>query len=231
MTAMQRLFGGGAVETLGPREVGVIMATRGIKRDGNDVVPGGIDYTNFLRCPTILWQHDPSSPVGVCTALALINNELRARIMFAPEFASALADQCYSLVRAGVINACSIGFDVRASQPIDKAKPRGGQLITRCELIECSFVSCPADPDALVVERAVQGDIARFASLQRVPEAAIQRAFAQMPRRSDGQILSHAGHVWALLKAHEIDHDAVHSYAARRAEIERLRQVGRRHHH
>ena len=96
MTAtMQRLFG--AVETLAERQVGVIMATRGVKRDGNDIVPRGIDYTNFLRCPTILWMHEPSSPVAYCSALSLVNNQLRARIQFPPEFTSALSDQCYSL--------------------------------------------------------------------------------------------------------------------------------------
>jgi HK97 family phage prohead protease len=223
---MQRQLFATAIEPLGERSVGVIMATRGVKRDGNDIVPSGIDTANFLRCPTILWMHDPSSPVAYCSALALFANELRGRIQFPPEGTSALADQCYSLVRAGVINAVSIGFDPKETTPIDKARPKAGQLITRCELIECSFVSCPADPLALVVERAHCA--AMFSSLARVPEAALQRALAKMPRRSDGSILSHAGHTWALLEAHRLDEEEKFGVAGRQREIERLRQIGRR---
>jgi HK97 family phage prohead protease len=224
---MQRQLFATAIEPLGERSVGVIMATRGVKRDGNDIIPGGIDYTNFLRCPTILWMHDPSSPVAYCSALALVNDQLRGRIQFPPEFTSALSDQCYSLVRAGVINAVSIGFDPKTT-PIDKARPRAGQLISRCELIECSFVSCPADPQALVVERSVPFGAAMFASLQQVAPAALQRALAKMPRRSDGAIMSHAGHVWSLIEQRRIDEEASRTaLPARQAEIERLRQIGR----
>jgi HK97 family phage prohead protease len=226
---MQRQLFGGTIEPLGPREVGVIMATRGVKRDGNDIVPSGIDTTNFLRCPTILWQHQPDFPVAYCSALALFANELRGRIQFPPEGTSALADQCYSLVRAGVINAVSIGFDPKETTPIDKARPKAGQLITRCELIECSFVSCPADPLALVVERAHCA--AMFSSLARVPETALQRALAKMPKRSDQMIMSHAGHVYALLAQREADEaESRAAYPARQAEIEHLRAIGRRHH-
>src|ERR1700730_4393078 len=167
---MQRFFG--AAEVLGDRELGAIISTGGVKRDLNDVNPGGIDYTAYLRNPVWLWQHSPElGPVGVCTHLAIVNNELRARCMFAPEGLSALADQCCSLVKNGVIRACSIGFSVQESRPIDPKHPRGGQLISRSELQEISFCSVGADPDALVIARAVQGDMARFASLQRVPES------------------------------------------------------------
>jgi HK97 family phage prohead protease len=230
MTTMHRFLA--AAEVLGDRQVAVIAATGGVKRDQNDIDPNGISTANYLRNPIWLWMHSPDSPVGVCTHLAIVNGELRAICMFAPEGVSALADQCYSLVRAGVINACSIGFEPKASTPIDPKRPRGGQLITRCELLEISWVAVGADPNALVVQRAVQGDAARFASLQRVPEASQQRAFAQIPKRSDGAIFSHAGHVFALLRAREIDEAASRAaLPARKAEVERLRQLGRRHHH
>jgi hypothetical protein len=150
-----------------------------------------------------------------------------AAFSFRQRVTSALSDQCYSLVRAGVINAVSIGFEIRDAAPIDKARPRAGQLITLCELIECSFVSCPADPDALVVERA--HGAAMFSSLPRIPEASLQRALSKMPKRSDQMIMSHAGHVYALLAQRKIDEEeSRRSHPARQAEIARLRQIGRR---
>jgi HK97 family phage prohead protease len=222
---MQRFLA--ATEVLGDREVAVIAATRGVKRDQNDLVPSGISLENFRRNPIILWQHSPDQPIGCATAIGIVGDELRARIEFAPAGCSALADQLCSLVKAGIVRSISVGFDAKETQPIDPKRPRGGQLITRSELLELSFVSVPADPDAVVIERAVQGDIARFVSLQRIPAAALQRTLAKMPRRSDGAILSHAGHVFAILKAHEIDDEERYGLAGRQRELERLRQIGR----
>jgi HK97 family phage prohead protease len=221
---MQRFLA--ATEVLGDREVAVIASTGGVKRDLNDIVPTGISLENFRRNPIVLWQHSPDSPVGCVTAIGVVGGELRARIEFAPLGASALADQCCSLVKAGVIRSVSIGFDAKEMQPIDPKRPKGGQKITRCELLELSFVNVPADPDAMVIERAIQGDVARFASLQRIPEAALQRAMATFPKRSDQMILSHAGHVYALLAQREAD--SAEDFPRRQRVLEELRQAGRR---
>jgi HK97 family phage prohead protease len=228
MTTLQRGFYGGAVETLGERRVGMTAATAGIKRDGNWVEPGGIDYTAFLKCPTILWQHDPMSPIAFCEALSLVNNELRAVIYF-PEGCSALSEQAYSLIKNGVIRACSIGFTPTEMTPLDKSRPRGGQLITRCELTEISCVSVPADPDALITSRAIQGGMARFASLAKVSPVALQRALEMMPKRSDGLIMPHANHVFSILAQREKDEAASRAaLPARQAAVEALRANGLR---
>jgi HK97 family phage prohead protease len=228
MTTLQRGFYGGAVETLGERRIGMTAATRGVKRDGNDVVPSGIDYTAYLRCPTVLWQHDPMSPIAFCEALSLVNNELRAVIYF-PEGCSALSEQAYSLIKNGVIRACSIGFTPTETTPLEKSRPYGGHLITRCELNEISCVSVPADPDALITSRAIQGDMARFAGLKKVPQIALQRALEMMPRAPGGMIMPHANHVYSILAQREKDEaESRRALPARQAEISRLREIGRR---
>jgi HK97 family phage prohead protease len=74
--------------------------------------------TNFRRVPSVLWNHDPASPVGHVTGIGVVGDDLRARVRFAPEGISALADQVFSLVKAGVINAVSVGFDPIDSTPL-----------------------------------------------------------------------------------------------------------------
>jgi hypothetical protein len=74
---MQRFLG--SVQDLGEREVGVIVATDQLARDGHVLEPSGIDLSNYRANPIVLWQHIPEQPVGACTAIAVENGELAAR--------------------------------------------------------------------------------------------------------------------------------------------------------
>src|SRR5215472_12687881 len=101
----------GAATEIGEREVGVIASTPTLGRDGIVVEPAGIDLANYLRNPIVLFNHSPDSPVGTTVALGIDKADLAARVRFAPAGASELADQVCSLVKAGVIQGVSIGFD------------------------------------------------------------------------------------------------------------------------
>jgi len=141
---------------LGPRQVRVRASTGGdaLGRDRMIVVPAGIELGPYRRNPVMLWQHDPTAPVARAAGLQMDGEDLCADVEFAPAGVSAKADEICGLVKSGVINAVSIGFDPLESEPIDPKRGRaGGQRVLRAELMEISFVSVPADREAIVLQR------------------------------------------------------------------------------
>lgn len=147
----------GEATTSTSRTVTVVASTESLGRDDIVLISGGIDLTNYRTNPVVLWQHDPACPIGRATEIGVIGTDLVATVEFAPEGVSHHADTVYGLIKAGVINAASTGFETREAEPLDPANPRtGGIRITACELQEFSFVSIPACPDALITERAMQ---------------------------------------------------------------------------
>ncbi len=177
-----------------------------VSTDGHVIDVRGIDLTNFRKVPIVLYQHDPTQPIGTCTAIAVENDVLAAKIEFAPAGISTVADQACSMCKAGILRGISIGFDPdeTTAVPLDKSKPRGGKRYTNSELLEISVVSIPADTGATVVARsfASRADFRRMIErLAPVGRPGIERAAALLPKRRDGRLLSHAGHVHAILEA------------------------------
>jgi HK97 family phage prohead protease len=149
-----REFAAAVVRQVGERACRVRMATRALGRDNLQVEPSGIDLTHYRKNPIILWSHMPEMPVGRAMVFDQRADSLEAQVDFAPAGISDIADQICGLVKAGVISACSIGFQPTAQEPINPKDRRAGIRITRSELMECSFVAIPADQGALVLERS-----------------------------------------------------------------------------
>ncbi len=140
-----------SMTNLGERQVRVVASTPTVDRAGDIVVAEGIDLAAYKGNPVILWNHDPSSPIARCIEIGVKDGQLEAVAQFPPEGTDALADRLYGLIKAGVINATSIGFNPVKETPIKG----GGMTVEQAELWEFSFVSVPANPDALVVERSI----------------------------------------------------------------------------
>jgi HK97 family phage prohead protease len=143
-----------AIRAVGEREFRFTAVTAKRGRDGHVLVPSGVDLANYKRNPVVLWQHGAANPVARCTGLSVIDRELRGSAEFPPAGTSELADEICGLVKQGIVSAVSVGFDVLESEPLDPKQPRGGQYITRSELLEISLVSVPADTGAMITERA-----------------------------------------------------------------------------
>ena len=174
-------FGAQASE-LGPRQVRVICSTEQIDRAGESVVQSGIDLSAYRANPVVLWQHDPAEPIARAVAIDLVGGQLHADVEFPPEGISAAADKICGLIKSGVINAVSIGFNPLVTEPMDPANPGtrkdpGPQRYLKSELMEFSFVSVPANPGALIVARrhaeVIMTDSAKIAAPVRSKTVAI----------------------------------------------------------
>jgi hypothetical protein len=152
---------------------------------------------------------------------------LAAKIEFAPAGISRVADEACAMCKASVLRGISIGFDpdFEAAEPLDPRRPRAGQRFKRSELLEISVVSVPADVNATVVARSFAAgrvDVRKMVErLPRVSTAGIQRAAAILPIRSKTRLLSHAGHVWAILEGHGRDRREHRAWVKQK--LERLR--------
>jgi HK97 family phage prohead protease len=240
------LFSLGPIDQLGDDEIVGVCISGGIKRDGDEWCPGGIDLTNYKANPIVLRGHNPDYVVGSALAIGLINaNEIGIRIKFAPPGVSDIADETRGLVKAGVLSGISAGIDPTEIEPLDPKNPYGAMRIVRAELLEVSIVPVPADVDARVTARALAsrpGGAALLQSLPALSAAAVQRALRhvgracapQMPIMSlsvyDRTAFYAAAHqqrsraIWACGQARQAEQRG-YSYEARQAELARLRST------
>lgn len=135
------------------RRVCVVCSTEGVDRYGDVVVQAGLDLTHFRALKTVLWNHDQDEPIARCVEIDLVGDHIEAVVEFPAAGVNPKSDQIFGLIKAGVVNAVSIGFGVKAATPIDKAHPKAGSTIEQSELWELSFVSVPANPGAVILER------------------------------------------------------------------------------
>lgn len=153
MTMIRKLIAA-EIREMGDDEVEVVMSTSALARDGHILIPQGVVLDNYRANPIVLWSHDPDKPVGNAEETAIAGDSISARVRFAPIGISHKADEVRGLTKAGVIRAVSVGFEPLEMEPLDPKRPKGGQRISKWELLELSFVSVPADPGAVVTARA-----------------------------------------------------------------------------
>lgn len=119
----------------------VIISTADTDRQGEIVDQNGWDLTNYKVNPVVLFGHDYYSlPIGICDEITLDGGKLIAKGRFAPMEANPFAQQVRKLYDLKIMRATSVGFIVKESL---------GNVITKAELLEFSFVPVPANPYAL----------------------------------------------------------------------------------
>lgn len=145
----------GAVKALGDRQVRVIVSTSSEDREGDVIEVAGVDLTNYKRNPVILFNHRHDCPIARCISIGLNGGRLEAVAEFPPEGISDKADEVYRLIKAGIINCTSIGFIPKEWSFIDDDS--WARRFAKSEMIEFSFVSVPANAEAMILERNLSG--------------------------------------------------------------------------
>jgi HK97 family phage prohead protease len=140
-----------AVSPVNDRQLHAVLATEESGRDNLIIRLAGIQTPSSI---TGLFNHDAALPVCRWTELDGVRYGSPALATFPPPGTSQKADEVCRLAKEGTLDSVSIGFEPREVEPADqKTYPRGAKIVTRSELLECSWVSVPADRGAKVVER------------------------------------------------------------------------------
>jgi len=135
----------------------VIASTEDVDRMNEIIKQDGWQLDHFMKNPVILWGHSHFElPIGVATSVNVEEQNGRRVLRIKGKFAShAFAQTVRQLYDEGVLRTVSVGFI---------EKEREGNVITMAELIELSFVSVPANPNALTAIEKMGLDIADLVS-------------------------------------------------------------------
>jgi HK97 family phage prohead protease len=141
---------------VGARQALAIVSSEQRDGMGDVILQDGIDYSDFMRGGgTVLWQHDANYPVASTVRLSVVNGCLTALAQFPPEGTSEKSDECYRLIREGVVSSTSIGFIPVEWDFLDNNRPGSGVLFRQVQMLEFSYVSVPANPDAMIIGKSL----------------------------------------------------------------------------
>ena len=133
-------------------DLNFVMSDETPDRYDDIILANGWDITNFSRNPIALFSHNSSFPIGRWKNMRVEGNALVGRLELAPEKTSDRIDEIRRLVTAGILKSVSVGF-----RPVE-SKPRpssSGTIYTKQELMECSLVSVPANPNAVAIAKSL----------------------------------------------------------------------------
>jgi HK97 family phage prohead protease len=130
------------------RTLEVTLTTASRDRQGDVVEPTGLDFSNYLKNPVVLWAHDLSlPPVGKVLNVTVGPREVSARVLFA---STEFAREVFDLYADGFLNAWSVGFIPKKWNRLPSGgNAPGGCHVLEAEVVEVSAVPVPANPEAL----------------------------------------------------------------------------------
>lgn len=173
----------------GDREVVATISTNAVDRDGDVLLPGGMDAKEFRANPVMLFSHDSGAlPIGRWNRIEkqggdsiVARGVLATRPPEHPQLAEWLADSVLHLIREDVLRGVSVGFlidDAREPNQRDASKYGSSvrRIVTKWRLVEVSIVPVPANQEALItaVSKCWKGG-SMLNSLWGVPRRQVRR--------------------------------------------------------
>lgn len=140
---VRKLYTGGAVKALDDLTFEAVITTGALDRDGQIVLPTGVDVSGYMRNPVVMYAHDYTQlPVARALGIRPEGDALVAKFQFPAEGTYDFADTVRRMWGAGFLNATSIGF-------VPKQWSEDRMRIEQAELLEFSIVPVPANQEAL----------------------------------------------------------------------------------
>lgn len=119
--------------------------------------------------PAMLWQHDPSEPIGIWTDMAETEKGLELSGQLNLE--TQRGREALSLLRQGALSGLSIGFTATAAEAT-----KGGRRLTEVDLWEVSLVTFPARKEGRVTEVKSARDLEKILRDAGLARAAATKA-------------------------------------------------------
>lgn len=143
-------FAGGAPVLSDGQVIEGYASLFGLTDQGGDAVQRGAFAASLARLSAkgdkvrMLWQHDPTRPIGVWDEIREDEKGLWVKGRLLPEVAQ--AREAAALIQAGAIDGLSIGYrTIRAERD-----QKGRRALSEVELWEVSLVTFPMLPEAKV---------------------------------------------------------------------------------
>lgn len=162
-------FDGASTKDLGEGVLECIVTTANEDRHGENIVTSGITTDRYMENPVVLYGHDYYGlPIGKTLKLTSQAKKMKARFQLATDILP-FAATVYAMVKAGYINAVSIGGIV-------KKWSEDYRTIEEMEMLEFSIVSIPANPEALMTGRSFEKVVGKsITEVKREYEEAVQQ--------------------------------------------------------
>jgi HK97 family phage prohead protease len=134
-----------------------IMSDNSVDRMGDVVEASGWQLDRIKSPPPVLFNHNRDQIVGSWINIRQVGNQLIGRIAWADFSNWPQGRYIRDLVRGGFLRTVSVGFAPVERQPLtkDASKEYGPWRFTKSELLECSLVAIPANPNAMAIARSL----------------------------------------------------------------------------
>ena len=143
----------------------------GVKDSYDDVIASGAfvkslnEHKSAGTMPAMLWQHDPSEPIGVWTDMAEDSKGLKIKGRLALD--TSRGKEAHALLKMGALNGLSIGFMSKQWAYDQETEVR---TLTEVDLWEVSLVTFPANGKSRITN-VKAADVAKITSIRHAEKA------------------------------------------------------------